>query len=244
MIILLATLISGAVAASAQDIVTRKDGSEIRAKVTAVGTDTITYTLYDESDGVEYTIMKSEVVLIKYESGRNEVIKATAGQYDPLLYGYREPVQGIKPGMKYREYKHLYNPKEYTRGLVQTHNPAGVGVASYFIPGLGQMICGEGWRGVGFLGGSCLGYGIMIGGAVHSYNYNAEPFIWGGLAIMLTSQIWSIIDAVQVAKIKNMYERDLMRTYSLEVDLYPSLDCVKTASGLQPTAGLTLAMRF
>lgn len=242
MIILLAALISVAFAASAQDIVTRKDGSEIRAKVTAVGTDTITYTLYDESDGVEYTIMKSEVVLIKYESGRNEVIKATAGQYDPLLYGYREPVQGIKPGMKYREYRHLYNPKEYTRGLVQTHNPAGVGVASYFIPGLGQMICGEGWRGVAFLGGSCFGYGLMMGGAIHLGD--PEPLVWGGLAIMLTSQIWSIIDAVQVAKIKNMYERDLMRTYSLEVDLYPSFDCVKTASGLQPTAGLTLAMRF
>lgn len=242
--LLLFAFILGTVAASAQDIITKRNGDEIRAVVTAVGPDTISYKLYDEANDVVYTIMKDEVVLIKYENGRNEVITARASSYDPLLYGTREPVAGIKPGMKYRELKHLYNHKEYVRGLVQNHNPAGAGVASYFIPGLGQMICGEGWRGVAFLGGSIASYSVMVAGAYHAGPDAFDIFLWTGLAGMFTAQIWSIVDAVRVAKVKNMYERDLMRTYAIDVDLYPSVNCVRYGIGYQPTAGLTLALKF
>lgn len=241
---LLVALLLGTVAASAQDIITKRNGDEIRAVVTAVGPDTISYKLYDETNGVVYTIMKDEVVLIKYENGRNEVISARSSSYDPLLYGTREPVAGIRPGMKYRELKHLYNHKEYVRGLVQHHNPAGAGVASYFIPGLGQMICGEGWRGVAFLGGSIASYSVIVAGAYNADIETFDMFLWTGLAGMLTAQIWSIVDAVRVAKVKNMYERDLMRTYALDMDLYPSVNCVRYGTGYQPTAGLTLALKF
>lgn len=34
------------------------------------------------------------------------------------------------------------------------------------------------------------------------------------------------------------------RTSALDVDLYPSMNYIKTAEGIQPTAGLTLAFRF
>lgn len=242
--LILVSLILGTLMASAQDIITKRNGDEIRAVVTAVGPDTISYRLYDEGTGVVYTVMKGDVVLIKYENGRNEVITASSSSYDPLLYGTREPVAGIRPGMKYRELKHLYNHKEYVRGLVQHHNPAGVGVASYFIPGLGQMICGEGWRGVAFLGGSIASYSILVAGAYHGNADTFDIFMWTGLAGMFTAQIWSIVDAVRVAKVKNMYERDLMRTYAIDVDLYPSVNCVRYGTGYKPTAGMTLALRF
>ena len=60
-------------AAFAQDIITMRDGKEIRARITAIGTDTITYTLYDEDNGIAYTMMKADAVLIRYENGRSEV---------------------------------------------------------------------------------------------------------------------------------------------------------------------------
>ena len=91
-LILAALLIGSAV--SAQDIITKRDGQEIRARITAVGTDTISYTLYDESNGIVYTMMKGDAVLIKYENGRNEVVQYSSSQYDPLLYGTRGPVEG------------------------------------------------------------------------------------------------------------------------------------------------------
>lgn len=223
---------------SAQDVITKRNGDEIRAKVTAVGPDTISYMLYDVNDGVVYTIMKGDVVLVKYEDGRNEVMRAGSSSYDPLLYGTSEPVAGIRPGMKYRELKELYDHKAYVRGLVQHHNPAGVGVGSFFIPGLGQMICSEGWRGTAFLGGWLAANVVQALGL----QYGSEEVYLLGLAAGLSVRIWSVVDATRVAKVKNMYERDLMRTYSF--DVYPSVNYIKTTNGLQPTAGITLAMRF
>ena len=237
-LILVALLIG--YSASAQDIITKRDGQEIRARITAIGTDTISYTLYDEDNGIVYTIMKGEVVLIKYENGRNEVIKHSSSQYDPLLYGTSEPVEGIRPGMKYKELKKYYDYKEYTRGLIQHHNPTAVGVASFFIPGLGEMICGEGWRGVAYLGGWLASNVISVIGI----QQRSEVLYLIGCAGTLGTEIFSIIDAVRVAKVKNMYERDLMRTYAFDVDLYPSVNYISTAKGIQPTAGLTLAFRF
>lgn len=238
--LILAALLMGCAAASAQDIITKRDGQEIRARITAVGTDTISYTLYDDVNEVVYTIMKGDVVLIKYENGRNEVVQYSSSQYDPLLYGTRGPVEGITPGMKYRDLKDIYNYKEYTRGLVQHHNPTGVGVASFFIPGLGEMICGEGWRGTAFLGGWLA---ANVVSAIGLQNGSDAVYLTGALGA-LTIKIISIVDATRVAKVKNMYERDLMRTYAFDVDLYPSVEYINTAEGLQPTAGLTLAFKF
>ena len=227
-------------AASGQDMITKRDGQEIRARITAVGTDTISYTLYDESNGVVYTIMKGDAVLIKYENGRNEVVQYSSSQYDPLLYGIQGPVEGIVPGMKYKDLKELYNYKEYTRGLVQHHSPGGAGIASFFIPGLGEMICGEGWRGAAFLGGWLATSTVSLIG-IQQFS---DVIYLIGAAGSLAIKIASIVDATRVAKVKNMYERDLMRTYAFDVDLYPSMDFIQTANGLQPTAGLTLALRF
>ena len=57
-------------------------------------------------------------------------------------------------------------------------------------------------------------------------------------------RIISCIDATRVAKVKNMYKRDLKGMYALDVDLYPSMNYMKTAEGIQPISGLTLALRF
>ena len=65
----------------------------------------------------------------------------------------------------------------------------------------------------------------------------------GGLA-SLAVEIAAIVDAVRVAKVKNMYDQDMRNNYSLDVNIYPSFNYTHTANGIQPTAGLTLAMRF
>lgn len=241
--LILTALLLGAFAASAQDIITKKSGEDIRAIVTEVGPDTITYRLYDEDSDVKYTVMKSEVVLIRYASGRNEVISGGSSIFDPLLYGSSAPVAGIKPGMKYRDLKDLYDYRLYMRGLVQNYNPGWCGFASYCIPGLGQMICGEWGRGFAFFGGNVAGYTLMNLG-IYSDLDIAPALFFVGLAGWATASIWSIVDATRVAKVKNMYERDLLRTYAVEVDLYPSVNLAKVGNGYQPTAGMTLAVKF
>ena len=62
----------------------------------------------------------------------------------------------------------------------------------------------------------------------------------GALAI----EFCSIVDAVRVAKVKNLYENDLRRKYSFDMELYPSVGSFRSADGLQPAPGMTLAFRF
>ena len=57
---------------SAQDIILKKDASEIEAKVTKVGSTDIEYKRWDNLDGPTYTIPTGEVFIIKYENGTTD----------------------------------------------------------------------------------------------------------------------------------------------------------------------------
>ena len=160
----------------------------------------------------------------------------------------------IKEGMKYKEVKELYNYKEYDRASGDRYNPAIAGVASFFIPGLGQAVSNEIGRGCAWFGGTVGAYFVTgIGIGCMQAGQEAENLTAAGTGAVLTIigalsgltlEICSIVDAVRVAKVKNMYEQDLRSRYSFDVDLHPSVNYIQTADGVQPTAGLTLALNF
>ncbi|MDR1698257.1 MAG: hypothetical protein LBR75_00320 [Prevotellaceae bacterium] len=62
-----------AVTATAQDIITKKDGSELQAKVTEVTQTEIKYQRFDNLSGPVYTMPKSEIFMIKYQGGMKDV---------------------------------------------------------------------------------------------------------------------------------------------------------------------------
>jgi hypothetical protein len=136
----------------------------------------------------------------------------------------------------------VYDYRLYQKSLYDRYSPAGSGVASFFIPGLGQMICGEWGRGFAYLGGHAACY--MLTGI--SAIAESDTLVLMSVAGLLAIDICAIVDGVRVAKVKNMYMEDLRRSgyYGLDVDLYPSVNYVRTTSGIQPTAGMTLALRF
>lgn len=226
---LLSTLVFFAVSAAAQDFVTKRNGEDIPAIVDEVGPDYVRFRLWDEPDGVTYTMLKSEILMIRYATGRNEVFD----QMSSLA---------VAPMMKYKEMAKVYDYRLYQKSLYDRYSPAGSGVASFFIPGLGQMICGEWGRGFAWLGGHVGCY--MLTGI--SAIAESDTLVLMGIAGLLAIDICSIVDGVRVAKVKNMYMEDLRRSgyYGLDVDLYPSVNYVRTTSGVQPTAGMTLALRF
>lgn len=171
-----------------------------------------------------------------------------------LSYTSREPVEGIVQGMKYKEIKKLYNFKEYEETYEDRYSPAWAGVASFIIPGLGQMVSREVGRGFAWFGGavassivSGLGSGLAANGSEQGNSALATTgtimSLVGGLSL-LAVDVCAIVDAVRLAKIKNMYEQDLRKTYSVNVDLHPSVNYVQTGNGVQPTAGFTLALNF
>lgn len=72
-IFLTALIISGG-HVFAQDIITKKDATEIQAKVVKVSTYEIEYKQWNNPDGPIYTIPVKDVFTIKYENGQREVL--------------------------------------------------------------------------------------------------------------------------------------------------------------------------
>ena len=68
----------------------------------------------------------------------------------------------IVPGMKYRDLKNMYNPRQYVRNAADPYSKGWSAVASAVVPGLGQMICKETGRGIGILAGD-----VALGVAGH-----------------------------------------------------------------------------
>ena len=57
----------------AQDVITNKNGDEIKAKVIEVGQTEIKYKKFTNLTGPIFTVSKSDVFMIKYENGEKEV---------------------------------------------------------------------------------------------------------------------------------------------------------------------------
>jgi len=63
---------------SAQDVITLKNGDEIKAKVTEMTSSEIKYKRFDNLDGPTVVVAKTEVFAINYENGTREVINTVA----------------------------------------------------------------------------------------------------------------------------------------------------------------------
>lgn len=202
---------------------------------------------------------KSQILMIRYGSERNEVFNTASTPSCGYGATNRDPADGIRAGMKYKELKHIYHYGDWYSVLGNKHNPALMEVYSWLIPGLGQMISDEVGRGLGWFGGAVgcsvfmeVGAGVSAGAEYYNrydWYYDEEQAITGtvlllaGSLAMLTVDICAIVDACRVAKVRNVYEQDLKKmNYSFEQ--HPSVDYIRIANGVQPTAGLTFAMRF
>lgn len=232
-LIVISIMIVGAADLFAQDIITTIDGERIDAIVLEVGDRNIRYRLPEAPYGQVYVIKKSDVLMIGDQSGLVDVITQ----------------------LKYKNLKRIYDYKEWCKSPYDRYNPSLMGFCSFPVPGLGQMICGEGGRGTGFLLGA-LGSGALTYAGYRMYSsykndHSLSPdYYVTGVFLMIfapiafvTIDLCAIVDACRIAKVKNIYDEECgAHNYSLE--LHPSIDCVRMADKMQPTAGLTLALRF
>ena len=62
------------IGASAQDVIIRKNGDEIQAKVLAVSDSEIDYKKWSNQNGPTYTMSKDDVFMIKYIHGSSGLI--------------------------------------------------------------------------------------------------------------------------------------------------------------------------
>lgn len=74
-IIVLLTLVFSTVTLFAQDVITKRNGEEIQAKVLNINDKEINYIKWTNLNGPTYTILKSEVFMIKYENGEKDIFE-------------------------------------------------------------------------------------------------------------------------------------------------------------------------
>ena len=165
----------------------------------------------------------------------------------------------------YKDLKGIYNQKEYVKQDADPYNASWYECASFFVPGIGQLLSGEVWRGLAFLGGEAILMGIITDTASEIEKIavtNERGFLTGytdetkgkkNMAILLSAlgldlglAIWSSIDAARVAKVKNMYYQDLIGGKTpVELSFAPAFSFAPSQSGsTQMSAGLALQVKF
>ena len=233
----------------AQDVITTKDGSDIQAKILEVTQTELKYKKFSNPDGPTFTISKSDVLIVRYENGEKEVFKDV-----PQSSTYRpNTTEKITEGMSYSEYKDFYDKKRYISQPGDPYSPSWAGVASFLIPGLGQGVAGE-WGRAAWILGVNVGLGIVTLMSYDSYRdyvtYYDQPFpfvYFASLVGRLAFGIWSITDAVKIAKVKNMYNQDIrgQRTAELHYSLSPYVaPAPDFGGGLQMATGMSLTLSF
>lgn len=146
--------------------------------------------------------------------------------------------------MRYRDYKYQYSTKGYYTQWGDPYSPLTCGIASALFPGLGHCVAGEWGRGALFLGGYALlgtGFGLMSDSLGDDDSLLLLP-----VTALFGLYIWNICDAVQVAKIKNLRERDIRgQRASVKADIGPYFTSVPSVAGNnQMAGGLALRLNF
>ena len=236
--------------AAAQDVITRRNGEDIKALIVEVTDDAIKYKRENLPDGPLFTISKADVLMVTYSDGSRDVFADyMPGGQAPAPAAYAEAPANLRPGMKYRELLQYYDYRNYRNFMgYERFSPALAGLCSFLIPGMGQMISGEPGRGLGYLGGSAACYVTFVLSCVSASGTGA-PYYATTLALVsgigfVVVNISSIVDAVRVAKVKNMYYSDL-DNLAFNVDLTPYVDLAYAGTAkVQPVAGLSLRLSF
>ena len=74
-LIALAALCIAGSYASAQDLIVKKDGSVIQAKVTKIGTSEVEYKKWSNQNGPQYSIAVADILAINYQNGEKEMFE-------------------------------------------------------------------------------------------------------------------------------------------------------------------------
>lgn len=228
----------------AQDLVVFLSGKTVQAKVLEVSPNTVKYKMFSNPDGPDYLAYTEDLRYITYANGETDRFNEPEHRYNVINYH-----------VDYRDIRDYYNPSAYIPEPGDPYSRVAAGVASFFIPGLGQCIDEEWGRGLGiFLGYNAWSAVNLLGLSAFGFAADSMNYGWitpGGTLLLLSAAaqlgfgIWNICDAVRIAKVKNMYFQDSAAYSSVSVKLEPNLALVPSGAGtFQPAAGLSLKLNF
>jgi hypothetical protein len=147
----------------------------------------------------------------------------------------------VSVNAQYKINKHKYDFHTYKYQAGDKYSLSVAGVTSYFIPGLGQTISGETLRGFTFFGLFVGSIAVLFVGEGQG-DKGVVLSTLGGIGCSIVP-IWSVIDAVRVAKVNNLALRDKSKPLST-VQVQPSINAnfYSHTSLFQP--GMTFRISF
>lgn len=264
-VILVLTLVGAFSSIHAQDTIHFNNGFLKIVKVIQIRSDELTCKDYNNLQGPDYVYNLNEIHAIHFQNGLVQTYNLPNANPEETSKGTRGDQRDAISNsdnytpLKFRTYKEkndYYRGVHYYSEYGDPYIPWVSGVASYFVPGLGQMIGGETGRGFAFMAGA-VGCSLLAAtGISGTWSYDADGYIENsdlytlmgvvGILGYLTVDIWSIVDAVHVAKVNNLYQRDLRKQNQAKLYLSPYIDTHKDAFALnhQPSVGLSFKVEF
>ncbi|MBP5708534.1 MAG: hypothetical protein J6W61_02060 [Bacteroidales bacterium] len=204
-ILLFACLLYGCIL-SAQDVITKKDGTTIQALVTDIGESQISYKYYSNPEGPTYTMNFSDILVITYENGMQERFNSNNEA------SYSSP-QGV---MTYNSWS-----GKVTMGGTTLSNEM---LAKYFSPEeYNEFQSGKATSTVGGVIG-CIGafvFGWNIGTLVAGGEPNTAMLIGGG-AVTAGGLIISAIGEKKMKKAVNSYNTSVVYRPDLRLGATPN----------------------
>lgn len=212
------------------DIVVSTQGDSIVCKIDSITDSHIYFKRIGNSGGYQQNLpvglLKSysyNSITKKQYSFKNGI--ATLKTFDKNSYKYLK--------MKYS--KQLYSPIETDK-----YSLGGAGFLA-IIPSLGHFYTGEPLRGLAFIGGMGGSFATMVAGFAMAWGGTdlGVPLFFIGAGGVVFFYIWNIIDAVQVAKVKNL----AFRNSDISLSLFPNIQ-LKNVYNQSNNFGMRLVLEF
>lgn len=235
----------------AQDLITKKDGTDITAKILEVSPNAIKYKEWSNLDGPTFILRTSDVLIVRYENGQNQLFDAEESIVDLSSYS----------NIRYKSIKDLYEKENYFK-LSDPYYSLGRPWLNLLVPGLAQYTMAEPELGTKFLimglsGDALASAGVALWSRaslyasdrnkVSLYDTYAIPGFIGvvlGSALIITSTIWSINNAYNVAKVKSLYIEDKKNNLNYSLSFAPTVTLSATPNGVKPIPAIGLSVTF
>lgn len=268
-IIIVLALAASSLSAMAQDVITKKDGTDVKVKVREISDDAIRYHRWDNLEGPIYVIKKSDIYMIRFENGSVEIMDSTPvsdgedssyapqkassatqrypANSSPYVSGeyYALHPEYLAAGLNYRRIKSNYDKRDYSKLANPKYSP-GLAWLNLVLPGLAQFSMGESGKGCVYLG---VGLGCSLLTGVGVADDSPGLLIVGGLG-GLVNGILSMTNASKMAKIKSLYYDDMThwpgdsRSYGFNISFEPTLQTSMSPQGYCIAPGVGMRVTF
>ena len=205
----------------APDVITLKNGEEIQALVQEIGADHVEYKKFDNPNGRNYTLKRSEIFMIRYANGRKDVFADSpvpvATSPPHTMITEQQSVQSNKDEV----YFNFWGTLKYRTTKKRVTN---IEDLFYDLPEASKTYnSGKIW--------SAIGDGIMCGGwliilydnlyHIDDYNHNSYscPTFWTGLGIAIVGIPFSAVGGSKKTTAIDMYNASVRRQYTSNVSL-------------------------